>query len=243
MSDPAVVVAVVRNTSALTDQQVASWVAAAQIACTRDFAPHWCDATLAFVRPGQSIPTGAYQLWLNDRSGEADALGYHDDQGLPISHVGVLDAADDGVAWSVTASHELWEMLADPKIDKTVTFVTGDTTYEIPLEVADAPEDDRFAYKVTGPDSVFHLTSAFVLRSWFDPAGVAPFTFPLIAVIDAPFKLAAGGFIGMREGSPVPSEWRQEFAQTRGPRDVKRPQSRTMRRFIRDGLASMGTGA
>ena len=143
MSDPAVVVAVVRNTIALTDQQVASWVAAAQIACTRDFAPHWCDATLAFVRPGQSIPTGAYQLWLNDRSGEADALGYHDDQGLPISHVGVLDAADDGVAWSVTASHELWEMLADPKIDKTVTFVTGDTTYEIPLEVADAPEDGQ----------------------------------------------------------------------------------------------------
>ena len=92
-------------------------------------------------------------------------------------------------------------------------------------------EDDSLGYLVNG-----HLMSDFVLPSWFNPAGVAPFTFR--RTIDAPLQLATGGYIGVRQ---LPNGmWTQKFAfkefldAAKGnatPRQVKGPTSRTMRRF------------
>ncbi len=96
--------------------------------------------------------------------------------------------------------------------------------------MCDAPEDDAFGYECEGLNGEMFLMSAFVLPSWFDPAGVAPFAFPPIQEITAPFMLAPGGYIGVRllpDGA-----WGQRFAAgIRGRRTVKKSASRTLRRF------------
>jgi hypothetical protein len=225
------VVAVIRDTALLTDARVASWCEAMQIAIARDFAPHWTDATVVSVKPGDPIPSGAWQLWFRDHTDQDGALGYHDDNGLPVAHVFVADDVANGTSWTVTASHELWEMLGNPAIDRFVENVVDGVTWKMPVEVADCCEDDQFAYAVTGLDGVTHMISAFATPAWFDPNGVAPFTFPPIKAIDAPFMLADGGYIGRMEVSPAAGQWTQFMAAEAGPRQVKKPSSRTMRLF------------
>jgi hypothetical protein len=75
--------------------------------------------------------------------------------------------------------------------------------------------------------------SDFVLPSWFDPSGVAPFTFRRNPQISAPFMLASGGYIGRR--TLPDGTWDQIMARGEsGARATnKGPSSRTMRRFNR----------
>ena len=224
MSTP-ITVGVIRDTLLLSNEQVESMCGAARVA-VQVFAQYWTDANIIFVPPGGQVPAGAYQLWLKDTTDQAGAVGYHTDDGLPIAYVFVKDDIDNGMNWGVTFTHELWEMLADPDINKTVT--AGETEY--PIEVADCCEDDSLAWDVTGTDGVTHKVSAFALPSWFDPSGVAPFTYPDIPAITAPFMLAPGGYIGERV---LPGgAWTQRFAsEVRTARQVKSAGSRTMRRF------------
>lgn len=216
-------IAYIRETYALTDVEVAAYVAAQQIQVSRDFAPYWnLDAVCVQVLPGQPIPDGAWRVHLIDHSPQADDLGYHDDTGIPQAYVAVKDDLADGVAWSVTASHETLEMLGDPEINQTVTV--GTTEYA--REVCDAPEDDRFSYVINGI-----RMSAFVLPAWFAPGGVAPFTFPIVPTIAAPFQLAEGGYIGVRVDG---GQWNQRNAEgAPGRRAVRQmAHSRRARRGI-----------
>lgn len=224
MSGTVPTIAVIRETTLLTDDQVVAYAAAQQIQIDRDFAPIWgLHAVVEFVAPGCVIPAGAWQIVLIDHSPDADALGAHDDTGpggLPRSWVAVADDMQDKLAWTVTASHECLEMLADPMINQTVDH----GGYEFAMEVCDSPEDDRFAYAVDG-----QMLSAFVTPAWFGN-GTGPLSHP-DGILHAPFRLAPGGYIGRRQ---LPNgEWQQEFEQFRpGLRAVsKGPCSRTMRRF------------
>jgi hypothetical protein len=221
MSAPPVI-ACIRETNRLTDALVASYVAAQQVQVSRDFAPAWgVDATCVFVPPGGPIPVGAWCLYLQDHVAQAGCYGFHSDDGAPKAYVAVADTLADGCSWTVTASHEWLEMLGD----QTCARVVDVAGQEYAVEVCDACEDDRFSYPVTG-----HHLSAFVLPAWFDPAGVAPFTFPPIASIAAPFALAEGGYIGVR--SLPDGQWSQRLADgVPGRRTVKAATSRTMRRF------------
>src|ERR1700734_1322540 len=225
-----VTVAIIRDTALLTNEQVASWCGAVRVA-VQTFARYWVDLNVIFVPPNGAIPTGAYQLWLRDHTTEEGALGFHDDNGLPVSHVFVADDLANGTLWTATASHELWEMLANPRIDKFVEATIDGVTWKMPIEVADCCEDDAFAWDVTGTDGVTHKISAFALPSWFDPNGQAPFTYPAIDQITAPFMLADGGYIGRMEVAPTPGAWSQFMAAREGPRQVKKHTSRTMRLF------------
>lgn len=224
---------VIRATALLTDAEVASMVAAQQ----RQFdelGHHWnLNVSIQFIPPGQPTRPGAMQHWLKDHSDQASALGYHTDQGTPIAYTFVADARADGVAASVTFSHENWEMAVDPTINRTTRYTdAAGITWELPIEVGDCCEDDQFAVEYQGIGDDMILLTAIALPSWFDPAGVAPFTWPPVTGIAAPFQLATGGYIGRREVAPHVTDWGQVFAQgARTKRQIKGPASRTIRRF------------
>ena len=223
-------IAFVRQTNCLTDDLVASYVRAQQAQLDQHF-QHWygLNAYCIVSKAGDPIPVDAWEVLLLDNSDEADALGYHDDtgpHGHPRAKVFVKDAIADGLSWTTSASHEVLEMLADPMIDKTVKIQVGPSHFEYAYEVCDAPEDDRYAYPILG-----HHMSAFVTPAWFDPDGNGQLTFPEVHAIQHPFALAPGGYIGQRiNGGP----WEQRMARGLSTsRMIKRPTSRTLRRFAR----------
>jgi hypothetical protein len=160
-------VAVINASTVLTDAQVEAAVPALQMQVHRDFAPAWgIDADLSFVRSGAKPAAGSWWLVILDNSDVAGALGYHDvtDEGLPLGKVFAASDRQYGLQWTVTASHELLEMLADPEINLTI-FVQRDATSGdlYAYEVCDTCEADQYGYQISGV-----LVSDFVYPAWFE---------------------------------------------------------------------------
>ena len=208
--------------------------AALQIQVDRDFGPAWnLGANLVYIPRGHTVPPNAWPIYLLDHSDQADALGYHDEtaQNVPFSRVFVADDIADGLAPSVTISHELLEMLLDPWINDTVIVEnntsTGPSISVYAKEACDAVEDDQFAYDINGI-----MVSDFVLPPYFDPQSTADKKFSFRGNVRAPFTLADGGYISVLTAGPQGvSGWKQQMAQKAGRRQVKKgPSSRTLRR-------------
>lgn len=211
------------KTKLITDAMVRAYINAQRVQLDRDFAPIWgSSADCLFIPDGATVPPGVWQCVFLDTTGDAQALGFHDltNDGMPIMKIGVGDDLQDGLSFTVTASHEVLECLVDPEINNTIPV--GPLQYA--REVADCCEDDSFSYNINGISM-----SAFATPKWFDPdATEGPFTFPIIPEINAPFALGTGGYIGILENGV----WTQKLAQgAPGKRTIKHVASRTMRRF------------
>jgi hypothetical protein len=165
-----------------------------------------------------------------DDSDQAGALGYHEltEQGLPISRVFAKSDIQYHLSWSVTTSHELLEMLVDPDINLTAFIQETNTTgVLLSYEIADACEDDVFAYPINGV-----MVSDFVYPPWFESFRAPNSTkFDHMGKITAPFQLLSGGYIGVFEVGGG-SGWTQKTAQNfMGRRAAARgPYSRFNRR-------------
>lgn len=127
-----------------------------------------------------------------DNSDQAGALGHHDvtSGGLPMGKVfAATDLAYDQ-QWTVTASHELLEMIADPQIDLTVFVQPDENTGTLyAYEVCDACEADEFAYDIDGS-----LVSDFVYPAWFESYRQSDSTkFDFQDQIKTPFELLRKG--------------------------------------------------
>lgn len=193
-----ITIAVVNESTVLADAQVAEMTAALQTQVSRDFAPVWgIDAQLAFVPKGQTAPAGAWSLAVLDDSDQADALGYHEVQGVvPYGLAFARSDIEDGLQPSVTVSHELLEMLVDPWIFSVVLLekaggtVFGNGGVMLAEEVCDAVEADNFGYAIDGV-----LVSDFVTPAWFGSPGTQ---FDFCGHCTKAYQLLSGGYIGVR---------------------------------------------
>lgn len=190
-------IAVINASTVLTDVQVKNALPALQTQVTRDFAPAWgVDADLELIPKGKKPPAKYWWLVMLDNSDQAGALGYHDltKEGLPLGKVFVKSDLQYNLQWTVTASHELLEMLGDPDINLTAFVQNSNSSGRLyAYEVCDACEDDQFGYKIGDV-----LVSDFVFPAWFESfrkKGSTQFDFG--KRIKAPFELLKGGYIGV----------------------------------------------
>ena len=151
---PNISVSVINASTAVTDEECAALTAALQIQVSRDFAPAWgTDATLVFVPKTGTPAPGTWWLSILDRTDRLGVAGHHEttSEGLPLAKCFAATDKMFGLKWTVTASHELLEMLSDPYINLTV-FVHPEpgkgTLYA--YEICDACEDDSFSYDING---------------------------------------------------------------------------------------------
>src|SRR5277367_5245119 len=160
-------ISIFNASTVLTDNEIRPVVNALQQQVTNDFRPAWgIDAELTFVPTGSTPPIGTWWLTILDDSDQAGALGYHDltPDGLPLGKIFAASDLKAGTSWSVTASHELLEMLADPNINLTVFVQEANTTGTLyAYEVCDACEDDSFSYPINSVQ-----VSDFVYPAWFE---------------------------------------------------------------------------
>jgi hypothetical protein len=158
------------------------------------FAPIW--GTPCQVTQEAQIPKGAWGLRFLDDADQAGALGYHEltDDGLPVSYVFVRTTIAAGDKVSVTASHELAEMLVDPGIQMWAEGPEG-TLWA--YETADAVEETDFPVKGIS-------MSNFVFPSFFEffrkPGSIQ---FDQLKKVTAPFTLLTGGYSLVRTGEDV----------------------------------------
>src|ERR1700730_1735106 len=203
-------IVLVNQSTVVKDADVSAWTEALQTQVTRDFLPAWgVDAKLSFLPKGQNPPAGSWVLAVLDNADQAGALGYHDitPDGLPLGKVFAKTTVDDGGAVSVTASHELLEMLGDPDINLTAELDdgSGKPSKFYAYETCDACEDDSFGYKINGV-----LVSDFVYPAYFESFRKAKSTqFDFGKKITAPVTLLKGGYSGVLHLGKLSEVWQQ----------------------------------
>src|SRR3984893_11725733 len=137
-----------------------------------------------------------WQLVYFDDADTAGALGYHDltNNGQPISKVFVKTTLKDGELVSVTACHELFEMVIDPIANLWSEAADGT---EYAYEMSDPVEEDTFEV-----DGI--AMSNFVHPAWFEPFKHPPGTkFDHLGLLRKPFSMTKGGYVIIKKKGKV----------------------------------------
>lgn len=161
-------------------------------------AEHWgvgCES----IEFSPTIPADCWAIVFLDDPDTAGAFGYHDltAAGLPLSKVFTRVCHEAGENPSITASHELAEMLVDPACN-LMAQKPGGVCYA--YESADAVEEKPFITLAGLPLSNFILPAYF---EGFRRSG----RFDYLGVLKKPFSLAPGGYASIFKGG----KWTQIF--------------------------------
>jgi len=163
----------------------------------RDFEPIWnINATVDAFAKLEDIPMDYWPIIVQkDVQG---AAGYHeDDNGQPFALV------EFETEWSLTASHECLEMLADPfgrrvragKVpDQAITAGAKPGRVSFLVEVCDPCEDIKFSYQVNGV-----TVSDFYTPLYFDPVAASGVRYSFTGAVDAPRRILDGGYISWKD--------------------------------------------
>ena len=131
------------------------------------------------------VDATGWRIYVTDQSLDRsvkDCYGWHDLKlGVPVGYVDVETCTANGQDVLSVLAHELAEMMGDPMVDKRAVMPDGGIMYR---ELCD-PVQGRL-YK-QGNTSV----SNFVLPSYFDVQGIAPFDY--LGVLKKPFEIDAQG--------------------------------------------------
>jgi hypothetical protein len=164
----------------------AALVAALQEYANKHFAPVWATPCQLVAGQGRQIPAGQWGLVFLDDADQANALGYHylTPGGLPLSKIFVRTTLGAREQVSVTASHELAEMLVDPGVQ---LGALGPSNVWYAYETADAVEATSF--NVAGIPM-----SNFVYPSWFEGFRRSG-KFDHLGLCKRPFQILRGGYM------------------------------------------------
>jgi hypothetical protein len=215
------VIAITNASTCLSDVQVSAAIPALQRQVTVDFRAHWdADCQLEFLAKDQPLPEGWWQISVTDNPDQAGALGYHEltSRGTPLGKVFAGLDLQSGASWTVTLSHELLEMLADPWINWCVQGTDGKV---YALAVCDAVEAARLGSEIDGV-----LVSDFITPSWLEPTHADRVDFK--RRIAKSLEVASGGYISVLNAS---GGWTQVAARSEVPAAIplgSRRQRRTM---------------
>lgn len=167
----------------------------------------------------------AWAVVFLDDADQPGALAYHDltPEGLPLSKVFVRTTIKNGDLVSVSASHELVEMLVDPAINLLTTGPDAKTTYA--YESADPVE--ALSFNVDGIPM-----SDFVYPSYFEIFHAPGSTkFDQLGKVTRPFEILADGYqILFKNG-----KWTQKTGSKAKERAFTKEDRRGHRSQYRDG--------
>jgi hypothetical protein len=131
-----------------------------------------------------------------DDADQAGVLGYHDltKKGQPVSKIFVKTTIADHELVSVTACHELFEMVIDPIANLWAEAADGT---EYAYEMCDAVEEDTFL--VDGIEM-----SNFLHPAWFEPFKHPTGTkFDHLGLLKKPFTMTKGGYVITKKNGKV----------------------------------------
>ncbi len=188
--------------------------AALQKQATRDFGPLWQVAPTVDAFPRlEDVPVGYWPMIIKDDIGQPGAAGVHlDKNGQPFALITMSDS------WSLTASHEMLEMLADPFGNRTIAGPSpkaGQGRVAFLVEVCDPAEAAEFGYT---SNSI--LVSDFYTPNFFDPVVSAATRYSFTGAIKQPRTILRGGYISWHD--PPSDHWWQQswFGERKQYRDL-----------------------
>jgi hypothetical protein len=208
-------VALVTEESAIPMSELSAVAAALQKQATRDFGPLWkIESTVTAFQTLEQLPLDYWPVIIKDNIGDPDAAGYHDDEhGQPFSLVQYSQG------WTLTASHEVLEMLGDPFGRRLVAGqspVQGQGRVRFLVEVCDHSEAAEFSYSVNGIQ-----VSDFYTPHYFDPVTSPSVRYSYTGAITAPRTVLKGGYLSWHDTATKAWWQRTWFGATAVDRELK----------------------
>ena len=182
-------VALVSEESKITLRELAAVAAALQKQATRDLGPIWTiEATVTAYQSLDDLPLDYWPVVVMDDIKDPSAAGYHEDKnGQPFALV------QYSKGWTLTASHEVMEMLVDPFGRRLVAGqspVSGQGRVRFLVEVCDPCEADAYAYRINGV-----VVSDFYTPHYFDPKKASGVRYSFSDAIKEPKQVLRGGYL------------------------------------------------
>ncbi len=177
--------------------------AALQRQATRDFGALWdVKATVDAFPRLEDVPVGYWPMIIETDIGMPGAAGVHEDkEGQPFALISMSDS------WSLTASHEMLEMLGDPFGKRVIPCRSpkrDQGRVEFLVEMCDPCEADEFAYTVNDI-----LVSDFITPNFYDPRRSDGVRYSFTGAIPGPREILRGGYISWHE--PISDHWWQQL--------------------------------
>lgn len=201
--------ALVSETNRVPPNALGVVAAALQVQVLRDFAPAWgITATVdAFDRLDQ-VPVTYYPMVIRDDL-PVDAAGIHLDK--DFTPFALIEASN---RWTLTASHEALEMLADPfgnRLHAAESIKPDQGRVEYLVEVCDPSEAVPFTYRINGV-----VVSDFYRPNFFDPVPNPRVSYSFTGGITRPLEVLKGGYLSWRDPS-TRHWWQQRWFSTTTP--------------------------
>jgi hypothetical protein len=182
-------VAVINESTAISDADVQAMIPAFQKQWNRDLAPVWTldQVQFAFTPKTETAPATSWWLVFLDDSDQGTHLAYHDltSAGLPLAKVFVKTILADRALVSVKATHEICEMAVDPNNKFAARHPDG--TFWA-CEVCDPVDSDEYGYDIDGV-----RVTDFVMPAWFGAKDTTG-SFDFKKHISSAFEVMAGGY-------------------------------------------------
>ena len=184
----------------LTRSEVQDVTNALQIQLDRDFTPVWgVHAVVQALNQGENVPANAWPMTILDHSDAG--LGVHlDKNGKPFAEI---QAGDD---WSITASHEMLEMLVDPlgrKLQSDPDIDPGADGHEVQYLVEVVDPCEIFSYPINGIN-----VSDFITPEFYDTNAPAGTEFDFLGRLSQAFEVPQGCYISWFD--PQDGRWHQK---------------------------------
>jgi hypothetical protein len=182
-------VALVSEESSITMRELTAVAAALQKQATRDLGPIWTlEATVTAYGRLEDLPLDYWPVVVMDDIRNPGAAGYHEDKnGQPFALV------QYSRGWTLTASHEICEMLVDPfgrRLFAGQSPVPGQGRVRFLVEVCDPSEAEANAYRINGI-----VVSDFYTPHFFDPTRSAGVRYSFTNAITEPKQVLKGGYL------------------------------------------------
>lgn len=215
-------VALVAELEQVTAAELCRVSAALQKQALRDFGPIWqVEPTVDAFISLDDVPIGYWPIIVEADIQTPGAGGVHlDKDGQPFA---LVQYSQD---WSLTASHECLEMLADPFGNRLVAGQSpkpDQGRVEFLVEICDPSEAVDFSYTVNGVS-----VSDFYTPHFFDPVQSSGVRYSYSGAITGPREVLRGGYLSWHE--PISDHWWQ-MTWFSGDR----PSFRDLGVFTRDG--------
>lgn len=206
-------IALVDETGKLHPTELSQAAGALNEQIAHDFEPLWHVRASVGVYGAGALPPHTWAIRVRDKLDEPGALGYHtDEQNQPVSYV---ELTED---WSVTVSHELLEMLADP---------WGNRMHSARLPQGLEPDAAKFG--LAHPSSRVHYllevcdpcearsyevggvaVSDFLTQYWYRTNPPDRVAYSHAGICAQPRQVADGGYVSFANDK---GEWYQVFNQ------------------------------
>jgi hypothetical protein len=187
-------IALISDVPELTLEALGPIAHALQVQANKQFKPMWGIHANVEAFTETTIPTGFWPIRILANIGQPGAAGYHTDaNNQPYAEI---QYAPD---WTVTASHEMLEMLFDPFGNALIPAVVNGQHVQVLQELCDPCE--AFSY-LTGDDVA---VSDFVTPYYYERAVVPNQRYSFLGNLSGPMAVAVDGYLSYLDGN----EWFQ----------------------------------